>query len=119
MYKHGIDGEIQQTYSDGEDTASSLISDDDLSNLTENVKTLNIETKHDPSNLSTTQTTYSLSSSSSLASSSRTSSPFLNTIATNLNTQMQTMNDCNVQQNNYWFQQQFPISDGFFQGENF
>jgi hypothetical protein len=101
LYKHGIDGEIQQTYSDGEDTASSLISDDDLSNITENVKALNMETKHIPS----TQTTDSRSS-SSLASSSRTSSPFLNTIAT---TQIQTMNDCNIQQNNYWFQQQLTM----------
>jgi uncharacterized phage-associated protein len=113
LYKQDINGVIQQTYSDGEDSGASLISDDDLSNLTENVKTLNIENKGDSSNISTTQTIDSRSS-SSLASSSRTSSPFLNTITTK-----QTMNDCNVQKNNYWFQQQISMSDGLFQGENF
>ena len=113
MYKQDINGVIQQTYSDGEESGASLISDDDLSNLTENVKTLNIENKDDSSNISTTQTIDSRSS-SSLASSSRTSSPFLNTI-----TKKQTMNDCNVQKNNYWFQQQISMSDGLFQGENF
>ncbi len=112
LYKHGIDGEIQQSYSDGEDTASSLVSDDDLSSLTDNVKTLNIENKHIPSNMLTTQIADSRSS--SLGSSSRVSSPFLNTIATNLNTQIQTINDCNysrsnnwnVQENYFWLQQQ-------------
>ena len=118
MYKHDINGVIQQSYSDGEDTGANLISDDDLSDLTENVKAMNIETKDGSSNFSTTQTIDSRSS-SSLASSSRTSSPFLNTITTNSNPAIQTMNDCNVQENNYWFQQQFSMSDGLFQGGNF
>ncbi len=135
LYKHDINGDIHQTYSDGEETASSLVSDDDLSSLTENVKTLKIDNQNIPSNMLTTQTTDSRSS-SSLASSSRASSPFLNTISTNMNTQIQTMNDCNysrsniyssqpisndwnAQQNNIWLQQQLTMSDGLFQGGNF
>lgn len=87
----------------------------------------NNNNKHIPSNIITTQTTDSRSS-SSLASSSRASSPFLNTISTNINTQIQTMNDCtylrsndwNIQQNNFWLQQQqLTMSDGLFQGGNF
>jgi hypothetical protein len=110
---------------------SSSVSDDNLSSLTENVKTLKIGNNQISSNPLTTQTTDSRSS-SSLASNSRPSSPFLNTISTNMNTPMQNMNDCNylksnmypsqfisndwnAQQNTFWPQQRVPISDGLFQ----
>ncbi len=90
LYTHDIDGQIHQEYSDGEETVSSLSSDDDLVNLTQNVKTLNVNDTHMPSK----QTIDSNNSrpSSSLASNSRTSSPFFNTISTNMNTQIQSMN---------------------------
>jgi len=115
LYKHGIDGE-HQTYSDGEETVSSLISDDDLSSLTDNVKTLNIDNKHIP-----IQTTDSRSS-SSLTSSSGTSSPCLNTISTNMNniySSQPISNDWNIQQDNFWLKQQLTMSDDLFQGGNF
>ncbi|CAF2813484.1 unnamed protein product [Rotaria sp. Silwood2] len=129
LYKHDIDGKIQQTYSDGEETVSSSVSDDDLLSLTQNVKTLNINNKHVPSNTLTTQIIDNRPSSSSslLASSNRISNVFLNTISTNMNAQIQNFTDCNysmandwnVQQNNFWSQQQFTMSDGLYQGENF
>jgi hypothetical protein len=82
LYKHDIDGHIHQEYSDGEETASSLSSDDDLVHLTENVKTLNVNdtqiSSKQPIDLNPSR------SSSSLASSSRTSSPFFNAISTNM-----------------------------------
>ncbi len=84
LYKHDIDGEIQQTYSDGEETISSLASDDDLANLTQNVQTLNIDNKQ------------------ILTTDSRTSNPFLSTISTNMNA------------HNFWSQQQMAMSDGRF-----
>jgi hypothetical protein len=131
LYNHDINGETHQTYSDGEETVSSSVSDDNLSSLTENVKTLKIGNNQISSNPLTTQTTDSRSS-SSLASNSRPSSPFLNTISTNMNTPIQNMNDCNylksnmypsqfisndwnAQQNTFWPQQRVPISDGLFQ----
>jgi len=92
LYKHDIDGQIHQEYSDGEETASSLSSDDDLVNLTQNIKTLNVNDTHIPSK----QTIDS--------NNSRTSSPFLNTISTNINTQIQSIN-WNEQENHFWPQQ--------------
>jgi hypothetical protein len=68
---------------------SSLASDDDLSNLTQNVQTLNIDNKQ------------------ILTTDSRISNPFLNTISTNVN-------DWNIQRNNFWSQQQMAMSDGRF-----
>ena len=89
LYKHGSDGQVHQEYSDGEETASSLSSDDDLHSLTQNVKTLNVNDAHMPTKTTLDPTTSR--SSSSLASSSRTSSPFFNTGLTN----MPSMNDYN------------------------
>lgn len=83
LYKDNLDGQIDQTYSDGEETVSSLSSDEDLLCLTQNVQTMNIEeTKTIPSTTNTRPTVDSRSS-SSLASSSRASSPYLNSIAAN------------------------------------
>ena len=123
MYKHDIDGEIEQHYSDEEDTTCNFVSnndDDDLSKISANIQTLTIESnQHHPS---TSQTADSRSS-SSLASSSRTSSPFSIAMAH----QLQTMNDCNYvrlndwngQGNQFWSQQQQIMSDPLFQEGNF
>ncbi|CAF0735667.1 unnamed protein product [Adineta steineri] len=123
LYKQDMDDdEIHQEYSDGEETVSCFASDDDLSNLTQNIKTLNIENKHIPINTLTTDNRLV----SSLENSSCTSSPLLNSMTTN--TQFQTMNDYNysrsndwnVPQNNFWCQQQpLTMSDGFYQEGNF
>ncbi|CAF3207558.1 unnamed protein product [Rotaria socialis] len=125
LYKHDADGKIQQTYSDGEETMSSSVSDDDLSSVTQNVKSLNINNKQVPSNTSTTQTI-----------DNRSSDSFLNTISTDTNTQIQSfndyncstsntlssqtpLNDWNVQQNNFWSQHQLSMLEGLYQGGNF
>ena len=89
LYKHDSDGQVHQEYSDGEETASSLSSDDDLHSLTKNVKALNVNDVHIPTKTTIDSTTSR--SSSSLASSSRTSSPFFNTGLIN----MPSMNDYN------------------------
>lgn len=98
MYKHDIDDDIHQTYSDGEETASSLVSDDDLTNLSENVKTLNIDNKHITTQIQTmNDCNYSK----------------MNTYST-----QPISNDWNIQQNNLWLQQQqqqATMSDGVFQ----
>jgi hypothetical protein len=88
LYKHDIDGQIHQEYSDGEETASS---DDDVLSLTQNVKTLNVNDTHPPSKQ--TLDSNNSRSSSSLESSSRTSSPFSNIITTNTNIEIQSMTD--------------------------
>ncbi|CAF1473098.1 unnamed protein product [Adineta steineri] len=136
LYKHGVDGQIHQEYSDGEETTSSLSSDDDLNSLAQNVKTLNVNDSHIPSK--PTIDSNNSRSSSSLASSSRTSSPFFNTLSTNANVQIPTMNDYNSsgsdfysyqsvlndwndQQNIFW-PQQLTTSDSLLlynQRENF
>ena len=85
LYKHDSDGQVHQEYSDGEETTSSLSSDDDLLSLTQNVKTLNV---NDVQSKQTVDSNDSRSLSSS--STSRTSSPLSNTISTNT----QSMNDC-------------------------
>ncbi|CAF0718459.1 unnamed protein product [Adineta steineri] len=126
LYKQDMDDdEIHQEYSDGEETVSCFASDDDLSNLTQNIQTLNIENKHIPINTLTTDNRLV----SSLENSSCTSSPLLNSMTTN--TQFHTMNDYNysrsndwnVPQNNFWCQQQqqqpLTMSDGFYQEGNF
>ncbi|CAF0778496.1 unnamed protein product [Adineta steineri] len=125
LYKQDMDDdEIHQEYSDGEETVSCFASDDDLSNLTQNIKTLNIENKHIPINTLTTDNRLV----SSLENSSCTSSPLLNSMTTN--TQFHSMNDYNysrsndwnVPQNNFWCQQQqqpLTMSDGFYQEGNF
>lgn len=46
LYKHDTNGQIHQEYSDGEDTVSSLSSDDDVLSLTQNVNTLNVNDSH-------------------------------------------------------------------------
>lgn len=110
LYKHGIDGQIHQEYSDGEETASSLSSDDDL---VQNVKSLTVNDTHIPSK-QMVDSTLSRSSSSLASSSSRTSSPFFNAISTTMNTQFQPMNEFNYpstewndQQNFFYWPQQF------------
>ncbi|CAF3344008.1 unnamed protein product [Rotaria socialis] len=118
LYKHDSDGQVHQEYSDGEDTTSSLSSDDDLLSLTQNVKEINVN------DVQSKQTVYSNDSRSlSSSSTSRTSSPFSNTISTNT----QSVNDCdylgsnlyscqsqtndwNEQQNSFW-PQQLSMSD--------
>ena len=127
MYKHGSDGQIQQSYSDEEDTT---FDNEDLTNLTDNIQTLNLENNHQhPSNISTNQTADSRSS-SSLASSSRASSPFANALATNYHHHhqpLQTINDTNFvrfhdwngQGNQFWSEQQLIMSDVLFQEGNF
>jgi hypothetical protein len=118
LYKHGTDGHIHQEYSDGEETVSSLSSDDDLVSLAQNVKTLNVNDPHIPSK-ETLDPTNSRSS-SSLANSSRTSSPFFNPKST----QIQSMNDYTYSANgsnlnsvtNNWNEQEnlfWPTSDSF------
>lgn len=66
LYKDDNNGQIHQEYSDGEETASSLSSDDDLVNLTQNVQTLNVN----ETDLSSKKIQNS--------NNSRTSSPFFN-----------------------------------------
>ncbi|UJR15519.1 hypothetical protein I4U23_002459 [Adineta vaga] len=133
LYKHDSDGHIHQEYSDGEETASSLSSDDDLNSLTQNVKGLNVHDTHIPSKSSIDPTTSR--SSSSLASSSRTSSPFFNTgskhmpsmndynsSGSDLYPHQSVLNDWNDQQNLFWPQQQLTTSDTLLlynQRENF
>ncbi|CAF4962355.1 unnamed protein product, partial [Rotaria sp. Silwood1] len=132
LYKHDIDGQIHQEYSDGEETVSS---DDDLISLTKNIKTLNVNDR-DISSKENIDSNISRSSSSSIESSSRASSPLYNTISTN--TQIQShndyhnsgsnlysyqflSNDWNEQQNIFW-PQQLTMSDSFLlynQRENF
>ncbi|CAF3454353.1 unnamed protein product [Rotaria sp. Silwood1] len=132
LYKHDIDGQIHQEYSDGEETVSS---DDDLISLTKNIKTLNVNDR-DISTKENIDSNISRSSSSSIESSSRASSPLYNTISTN--TQIQShndyhnsgsnlysyqflSNDWNEQQNIFW-PQQLTMSDSFLlynQRENF
>ena len=46
LYKHDTNGQIHQEYSDGDETISSLSSDDDLLNLTQNIQTLNLNDTH-------------------------------------------------------------------------
>jgi hypothetical protein len=104
LYKHDTDGQIHQEYSDGEETVSSLSSDDDL---VQNIKSLNVNDTHIPSK-QTLDSTISRSSSSSLASNSRTSSPFFNAMNTHIQTNFYSFNDWNNQQNLFW-PQQFPI----------
>ncbi len=101
LYTHDIDGQIHQEYSDGEETVSSLSSDDDL---VQNVKSLNINDTHIPSKQTIDSNTSR--SSSSLASNSRTSSPFFNAISTTMNTQIQTMNEPNFYASTHWNDQQ-------------
>ncbi|CAF1082700.1 unnamed protein product [Rotaria sordida] len=123
LYKHDIDGKIQQTYSDGEETISSSISDDDLLNLTQNIKTLNINNKHISSNTLDNR----ISNSSLLNTISTTTT--MNTQIQNFNDynysmsniiSSQTMsNDWNVQQNNFRSQQQLTMLDGLYQGGHF
>ncbi|CAF3615148.1 unnamed protein product [Rotaria sordida] len=122
LYKHDSDGQIHQEYSDGEETASSLSSDDDLVSLTENVKTLNVNDTHMPLKQNI-DSNISRSSSSSIESSSRTSSPFFNAqiqqlnnyhySGSNLYSYHSLSNDWNEQQNIFWPQQQFTMSDSF------
>lgn len=142
LYKHDSDGQIEQTYSDGEETASSLSSDEDVLCLTQNIQTMNIEeTKFMPPTTATTAataitTTHSKttidSRSSSLASTSRASSPYLNSMTanvqnpspmindyhysgSNLYTCQTAMADWNDTSSHYWHQQQsLVMSDNFF-----
>lgn len=103
LYKHDSDGQIEQTYSDGEETASSLSSDEDVLCLTQNIQTMNIEeTKFMPPTTATTAataitTTHSKttidSRSSSLASTSRASSPYLNSMTANVQNPSPMIND--------------------------
>lgn len=92
LYKYENDGQVHQEYSDGEETVSSLSSDDDVLSLTKDVKKLNVNDTHIPSKQAIDSNT-SRSSSSSIASSSRASSPFFNSISPNTNTKMQPIND--------------------------
>jgi len=131
LYKHDINGEIHQAYSDGEETTSSS-SDDDILSLTQSVESLAVNDKiaEIPSNTLTTtqiQETNNSRSSSSLANSSRASSPFVNTTITpntdynylgkfdssNFYRYQSVPNDWNDQQANIFWpqQQQQPTSD--------
>lgn len=117
MYKHGSDGQIHQSYSDEEDAT---FDHEDLSKLTDNIQTLNLG-QH-----SSTNPTIDSRSSSSLASSSRASSPFSNTMPTNFHRHhpLQTIDDSrfhdwNDQGNQFWSeQQQLIMSDVLFQEGN-
>ncbi|UJR31162.1 hypothetical protein I4U23_018669 [Adineta vaga] len=103
LYKNDNDGDLHQAYSDGEESGSCMVSDDEL---TQNMKTLNIDNTHV---LSTNN--------------------YSNGISMNTNTQVETMNNCNhlksetndwnIQQNHFWSQQQLTMIDGLLQGENF
>jgi len=92
LYKQDIDGQIQQEYSDGEETVSSLSSDDDLANLTQSVKTLNVNDAHMPSKQ---------------INNTRTLSPFFNAIPMNdySGSNFYSSNEWNEQQNLFWPQQ--------------
>lgn len=129
LYQHDSDGTIQQTYSDGEETVSSSITDDDLLNLSQNVKSLNINNKPSSSDLSTTDNRSSLTSCSNNMS-NYTISTDINLQIDNLNDfnssmsnsySLQTIfNDWNSQQNNLWSQNQLSTLDGLlYQGGHF
>lgn len=90
LYKHDIDGQIHQEYSDGEETVSSSNSDDDfLSVPAATTESSQLSSKQ----LTTTDSTHSQSSSSSIASSSRASSPFFNVLTGNPLSQVQSISD--------------------------
>lgn len=129
LYQHDSDGKIEQTYSDGEETVSSSITDDDLLNLSQNVKSLNINNKPSSSDLSTTDNRSSLTSCSNNMS-NYTISTDINLQIDNLNDfnssmsnsySLQTIfNDWNSQQNNLWSQNQLSTLDGLlYQGGHF
>lgn len=83
MYKRDNNGQIHQTYSDGEETVSSLSSDEDLLSLTQNVQTWNLD-ENSQKNPIDSRSSSSLTNSSG----SRASSPYFNT-------QLSTMNEYN------------------------
>lgn len=78
VYKRDTNGQIHQTYSDGEETVSSLSSDEDLLGLTQNVQTWNLDepTMKNPIDHRSSSSSSSSSSSVTTSSSSRASSPF-------------------------------------------
>lgn len=83
VYKRDNNGQIHQTYSDGEETVSSLSSDEDLLSLTQNVQTWNLD-ENSQKNPIDSRSSSSLTNSSG----SRASSPYFNT-------QLSTMNEYN------------------------
>ena len=83
VYKRETNGQIHQTYSDGEETVSSLSSDEDLLSLTQNVQSWNLE-ENSQKNPIDSRSSSSLTNSSG----SRASSPYFNT-------QLSTTNEYN------------------------
>jgi hypothetical protein len=75
LYQHDSNGEVHQTYSDGEETGSSLVSDDEL---THNMKALTIDNPH-------------------LSSDNFATDCLPNATSTTMNTQIHLMHDWRVQ----------------------
>jgi len=99
LYSTDIDGgDLHQDYSDGEETVSSLSSDDDLLNLTQNVQKMTIN--HHPSKSIPHVDSDHSRSSSSLAS--RSSSPYSNPTDHQLQSQSSGNELNNFQQMNFW-----------------
>jgi hypothetical protein len=81
LYQHDNDGKFYQEYSDGEETVSSLSSDDDLLHSKQNHQTFDINDTTCIQTVPITADTNNSRSSSSLASmNSRASSPYINSM---------------------------------------